>query len=329
MAGVVLIGIMTRTAHAGNEKLAQTGLKFLSVSLDARVSSLSGATTALEGNSMSILYNPAGMANIPELSHIALGQVNWIADIKYLYGTAAFSFADGQYGVFGLSFVSVDYGEFKGTIRANNEQGFIDTGLFTPTAFSIGFGYAKALSAKFLVGGQVRYNFQDLQGGVVGFTSDEVPVTESFNMNVISFDFGILYKTGFKSLNFGMSVRNFAREVKYIEERFQLPLTFKIGVALNLADLTEVNPAMHTLNFAVDASHPRDYTEQIDLGFEYIFLNAYSLRVGYTFPVDEQGVSLGAGINQQFSGFGLAIDYAYTPFGVFNEVHRFTFQFSL
>jgi hypothetical protein len=325
----ILLGLSSSSAYGENKKLAQTGMKFLSVSVDARISSLSGANAALEGASTSLLYNPAGMANMSGFANVALGQVTWIADIRYLFGTTSFSFEEGRYGVFGISFVSVDYGEFKGTIRSDNEQGFLDTGTFSPTAFAVGLGYAKALSLKFSVGGQVKYVYQDLQGGILGFNTEEQPQGESFDMDVIAFDFGIIYKTGFNSLNFGMSVRNFARELKYIEESFQIPLTFKLGLSMNMIDFSSINPDVHSLILAVDASHPRDFTEQLDIGIEYIFLKSFALRFGYTFPTDEQGVSLGAGINQNFGSFGLAIDYAYTSFGIFNDIHRFTLQFEL
>ena len=43
------------------QKLAQTGMKFLSVSTDARISALGDAGTALEGNSALMFYNPAGL----------------------------------------------------------------------------------------------------------------------------------------------------------------------------------------------------------------------------------------------------------------------------
>jgi len=44
---------------------------------------------------------------------------------------------------------------------------------------------------------------------------------------------------------------------------------------------------------------------------------------------DEQGISLGAGFNQEIESFDLSVDYAYTDFGVFDEVHRFSFNFSM
>jgi len=325
----IFIGLFISSSFGENRKLAQTGMKFLSVSVDARFSALSGANAALEGASTSLLYNPAGMANMSGFANVALGQVNWIADIRYLFGSTSFSFADGRYGIFGLSFVSIDYGDFQGTVRADNEQGFLDTGIFSPTAFAVGFGYAKSLSLKFSVGGQVKYVFQDLQGGIVSFNADETAQTESFEMNVVAFDFGIQYKTGFESLKFGMSVRNFARELKYIEESFQLPLTFKLGLSIDLIDFTTVNPDIHSLLVAVDASHPRDYTEQVDFGLEYLFLKTFALRFGYTFPADEQGFSLGAGVNQEIGNFGFRLDYAYTSFGIFDDIHRFTIQFAL
>jgi hypothetical protein len=55
----------------------------------------------------------------------------------------------------------------------------------------------------------------------------------------------------------------------------------------------------------------------------------YSLRFGFTSPTDEQGASFGAGILQKVSDVSMQIDYAYTPFGIFEDVHRFTFKFAL
>jgi hypothetical protein len=259
---------------------------------------------------------------------VALGQVRWIAEIDYLFATAAYRPASGQYGVFGISLMSVDYGTMYNTILANNEQGFIDLGEFTPIAYAAGIGYSKALTDRFMVGGQAKYVFQSLGAGIVSFTPDEVQQTQSFETDVFAFDFGLLYRTGFMSLKLGVSVRNFSQEITYIEESFQLPLTFKIGVSMNVLDLTQINPDRHRLFMTFDAAHPRDYGEQIDMGLEYIFLNSVALRAGYTTPTDEQGISLGAGYQQSLADFGLSLDYAFTDFGIFNEVHRFTFKFN-
>jgi hypothetical protein len=310
------------------QKLAQTGLKFLSVPLDARASALSGAFTAIEDKSISLMFNPANMAQMPSRADFALGQVKWIGDINYVFATAAFSPLRGQFGVIGFSLLSVDYGKMNNTILADNEQGFLELGEFNPTAYTVGLGYAKALSDRFSVGGQAKYVFQSLGSGVVGFNSQEFQYTESFEVDVMAFDFGVMYRTGFKSLNFGLSVRNFSKEITYIEESFQLPLTFEMGLCMNVLDLSTISSETHKLFLSVDASHPRDFGEQLDLGLEYTFMNMVALRAGYTSPTDEQGFCAGAGLQQTYKDFGLQVDYAYTDFGIFKEVHRFTFKFS-
>ena len=55
----------------------------------------------------------------------------------------------------------------------------------------------------------------------------------------------MIYKTGFKSLNLGMSIRNFSEEIKYIEEGFQLPLTFRIGASIDALDFMDVDKSTH------------------------------------------------------------------------------------
>lgn len=328
LTAVILVGAFSQPLFSQDEKRAQTGFKFLSVATDARSAALSGALTAQEGKSTSLFYNPASMARMTNFMHGSLGQVRWIADINYTFGSAAFAPMDGAWGIIGLSLLSVDYGDLQGTILANNEQGYLDTGTFNPNAYAIGLGYAKALTNKFAVGGHIKFVKQDLTGGIIGFNQNEGQISSNFEADVLAFDFGILYKTGYRSLNFGMNIRNFSEEIEYIEESFQLPLLFEMGLSFNLIDLTEVNPHTHSLLFAIDYSHPRDFDEQIDLGLEYLFMNSFALRMGYTTPTDEQGMTLGAGFNPSYGDYSFGIDYAYTPFGIFNEVHRFSFYFS-
>lgn len=327
---LIVLLVFATQGFSENTKRAQTGMKFLSVATDARMCALSNAVTSLINNSSTALFfNPSAMANPDWQTDFSFGQTQWFADINYVYGSVAYRPALGQYGVFGITLVSVDYGDFLGTIRSDNEQGFLETGIFNPTAYSVGFGYAKALSSKFSVGGHIRYVFQDLGGGVTEFDGDESVKAKDFQEDVVAFDFGLLYKTGFKSLNFGMNVHNFSQEVEYIQESFQLPLTFEMGVSMDVLDLTKINKNLHSLFISIDAVHPRDYYEQLDFGLEYIFLKTFALRIGYTTPTDEQGVSLGIGLKPKISNYQINMDYAYTDFGLLKDIHRFTFKFSL
>jgi hypothetical protein len=305
------------------EKLAQTGFQFLSVATEAKGGAMADAMTSLELNSGALFFNPAGMARMEGRFSLGLTQNNWIADITHNAFSMAFSPMGGRYGVFGLSFMSVDYGEIQGTMVWQNEQGYIDTEIFEPSAFVMGFGYAKSLTDKFSVGGQVKYAGQELGKSMVPVGEDSLKVRKNLAF-ATAYDFGTIYKTGWKSLQFGMSVRNFSEEIEYEKESFLLPLTFRIGISMDLMDLVE-KVDNHKLLMAIDASHPRSYPEQLRVGLEYSFMETFFGRVGYVGNSDENSIAYGFGLKK----FGLAVDYAYTPFGVFDNVQRFTIKFEI
>jgi hypothetical protein len=323
-----LILVISSAAFAQEQKLAQTGMKFLNVTNDARASGMGDAVTALEGNSSSMFFNPAGMSRLPHVFSISAGQTNWIADINHIYGSMAFSPFDGDYGVIGAFFQSVDYGDLRGTIVANNEQGFLETGMFSPSAFAVGIGYAKALTDKFSVGGNVKYVAQDLGQTLIALSSDQLSIFKN-EANTIAFDFGILYLTGYESLTFGMSIRNFSQETQFSAESFELPLTFKVSLAVNTFDFADIDKDIHSLYLVVDAVQPRDYFQQINVGAEYLFMNTIALRGGFSTPNDEHSFSAGVGVRQTLSGLTFAADYAYTPWTIFQDVHRLTVNFGL
>lgn len=310
------------------EKLAQTGMKFLSVSADPRAAAMGSAMTAMEGGSSMLFYNPAGMARLGSTADVMLGQTGWIADIDYNFGSVAFRPFGGRLGVVGVTLAFADYGDLQETIRADNEQGFIDLGTFAPSAWTVGLGYARAITDRFAVGGQVKYASMDLGPSAMGMEGEEV-VRQENQEGTVAFDFGVLYNTGFRSLNFAVSARNFAPEVTFEEESFQLPLTLQIGVAMDVLDLTEFGASnQHSFVVSLDAENPRDFSEQIKIGGEYTFLETLSLRAGYIFPTDQEGISLGAGVKQTFGGIGFGADYAYTDFGIFSGVQRIALRLS-
>jgi hypothetical protein len=315
------------TPLGAQQKLAQTGMKFLNVEPDPRAVALGGAFTALEGSSTSAFFNPAGTARIAGFGNIFLGYTSWIADIRHLFASASFSPRDGEYGVVTLSLQSVDYGELEQTVFYNNYQGYLDLAKFRPTGLVLGLGYARALSEKFSVGGTVKYISQNL-GTSLTYLGSTVE-RSYYKTSLPAFDFGVLYKTGFKSLNIGMCVRNFSREVSFVDEGFQLPLTFRIGFSMDALDLASVDRTVHSMLLAVDFEHPRDFAEQVKFGGEYLFMRTVALRAGYVFPADEHGFSFGVGLRQTVENLGMGVDYAYTPFGVFGGVHRVSLSFTM
>jgi hypothetical protein len=317
-----------------NLKLAQSGLKFLSVVSDARAAAIGETMTSLQVGSCALFFNPAGMAEMSSLVDVTASTNQWIADIKHYTFSFAVSPAGGDYGVFGLSVQSVNYGDFYGTVvNTSAPLMYDDTGIFQLNALAVGFGYARKLTDRFCIGGQIRWVHQNLGSSVVpefvtsADTSgiDTIKAFRDNTMTPLVFDFGVQFKTNIKSLVFGMSIRNFSREVKYAEEGFQAPLVFNLGVSMNLLDLIEEPAEEQAVYMSLDASHYRDHPEEIKVGLDYRFMNMVSLRAGYVSSNDESSFSYGAGVSK----FGITVDYAYTPFGVFGKVNRVTARFAM
>ena len=327
---------LTPDTEVETDKRGQTGMKFLSASVDPRASAIGSALTAeLRGSSTSMFYNPSSMGFMEGRMHASGGVMSFIADIDYIKASIAFRPSmSTNFGVFGLSIVSVDYGEFNRTIRANNDDGFVENGTYTPTSMSVGLGYARSFGDRFSAGANVKLVIQDIGSGFAtsqDFDSGVIETTEDYSAQAIAFDFGIVYATGFESLVIGMSARNFAGEQTYVRERFELPLTFQIGMSMNLVDLTSMNPDMHSIQLNVDAQRPRDFSEHVRFGLEYTFMNMVSLRGGFEQLAvsEEQGFSAGAGLKYGFGNINFGFDYAYTNFGVFGAVNRIGVQFGL
>ncbi|MCY4673614.1 MAG: PorV/PorQ family protein [Bacteroidetes bacterium] len=334
---------LTPDTEVETDKRAQTGMKFLSTSVDARASAIGSALTAeMVGSSTSMFYNPASMGFMEGRMHAAATNMSFIADIGYTQASIAFRPGSaGNFGVVGVSLVSVDYGEFNHNIRANNEDGFMQLGTYQPTALAVGLGYARSFGDRFSAGANIKFVYQNLSTGLSqgleGFATSQdfdtgvVATTEDYSAQTVAFDFGIVYATGFESLVIGMSARNFAQEQTYVRERFELPLTFQIGMSMNLVDFTSIDPDMHSIQFHVDAQRPRDFAEHVRFGLEYTLMNVVSIRGGFEQlgVSEEQGLSAGAGLRYAFGNFRVGADYAYTQFGVFGAVNRIGLQIGL
>jgi hypothetical protein len=329
IAPVFLVCIINLSLAQNEVKLAQSGCDFLSVISDAKAAGMAGAVNSLEMGSGSLFFNPACMAEMSGRAEAMASLNSWIAEIKHMQIALAVNL--GSLGVVGVTVQNVNYGEFLLTRvdpNANSNSGYIDMGSVSLQAYSAGIGYAKQLSDQFSVGGHVKYVHQDLGSGIVPVSlimTDSGKTTQSYKINPIAFDFGTLFKTGLKSLAFGMSVRQFSGQSKYIQEGFQLPLVFTLGVSMDMTDFMDDTKHNHSLIVSVDATHDRSYPEQLLVGMNYTFMKMLSLRAGYISNADLEKFSYGFGVSQ----FGLNLDYAYTPYGVFGSVQRITARFKI
>jgi len=307
------------------KKLAQSGMEFLNVKADARAMAMAGAATALEMGSGSLFFNPAGMANMNSTLDLVISRNQWIADIEHRSLSLAVQPFGKDYGTVGFTIQDVDYGELQWTMVDNTtDKGYTDLGFFSPSALGIGVGYAKALTDRFSVGGQIHWVRQRLGENILP-KGEAGRDTVKNEVSPLSFDFGTLFKTGIKSLAFGMSVRNFSKEIRFYREGFQLPLTFTMGISMDVMDFIPNKGFDQSLIVSFDAVHHRSHPEQIMIGVDYTLLKKFSLRGGYISADDEDSFSFGVGLRVA----NIGVDYAYTPFGIFDSVQRFTARISM
>lgn len=325
---LILIGCFAvSTLHAQPVKYGQAGMKFLTIDVSSRIAAMGGTAVGVTGDASAMFSNPAGLSTIQGLDAMT-SMTNWIADIKHFGAGVAYGF--GNLGTFAISLVSMDYGDLKRTVPysgydpAERAVGYTDLGTFNVSEYALGLSYARQVMSQFFVGGSVKYASQDLGSVVIldQYLGEERNVENK--LNSLAFDFGTLYYPGFKDLRFGVSIRNFSNQADYYDQRFELPLTFDFGVAMDLMQLWSEGTENSSLTFAIDALHPRDYSERIHTGLEYNLANMLFLRTGYKFNYDEEGFTAGVGVNYGIQNLSLRVDYAYSAFGIFDSVHRFS-----
>lgn len=312
--------IFTTPSHAVIKKTAQTGLQFLKVDVGARAAAMGGSYAMVGNDASAMFYNPAGIVHVQSDWEFFVTRTQWFAEINYNAGGLVKNL--GRWGSVGVSFISCNYGDIMGTRVAATEQGFEDTGNLDVGAYAVGISYAYQLTNKFSVGGQIKYAAQQLGSSVI----DSKGTTHENKVSGLAYDFGTIFYPGFHSFRMGMFIRNYSPQFKYEKEAFQLPLTFTIGFAMDVLDL--MGEHNNSLLVSFDALHPRDYTERIHFGGEYLFMDMFALRAGYKFNYDEEGLTGGVGFKVNVGGLGVNVGYAYSDFGVFDAVNRFSIGLS-
>jgi len=327
VAAIILLGLTPTSQAEEIKKIAQTGMQFLKLDVGGRSAGMGSANSAITNDVTSMFSNLAGLSFVQGLE-VAMNQTNWIADIKHYGGGVAYGFEN--WGTFGVSLVYMDYGTFRETRPYEGttdpelmKKGYEDLGEFEVGEYAIGLSYGRRISNQFSIGAQIKYAKQDLFESLMWHEFYQKELVVENVETVTAFDFGTLYFTGWKDLRIGMSIRNFSRQGRYVRQRFELPLTFRIGLAMNVMTLLAPEDSQHSLSLALDALHPRDYSERVHLGAEYGLMDILFIRGGYKFNYDEESFSFGVGVDKAFGKYGIKFDYAFSDFGeFFGNVHR-------
>ncbi len=310
--------------------VGRSGWQFLKLPTHARFAAMGGIISALaHGDASATLGNPASIVDVKDFD-AAFTIMNWIADIKLQSGAVVKNF--GRWGSFGLNVVYVDYGEM---IRTENREALDDfgqslgytepitegLGTFTGGDFALGINYALRVTDRLQIGSNIRY------------VEEKLDDAKTSNWTI---DIGTMYYTGIKTFRIAMLGRNFGPDAEFTkyDERIgipavqvPMPMVFVLGGAIDLFEGRNGNPHLWTV--AAEFTHPNDGPEKVHLGTEYTYNNFVSLRAGYRFFYDEEGLTFGGGLRISTSTFGASINYAYIDFGRLNNVQLFSINFHM
>jgi len=329
---VVLLSLAASSLDAQIVKKAQVGFRFLENPVAADVVARGATGVVAARNAGGLFWNPALIGWTSSTADISLNRTQGIADINY--NAAAATLRLGDIGVVGISFLSMDYGDFYGTRRSTNAQGYEETGVFSPTAMAVGLAWAQKVSDRFSYGVQVKYAYQDLgsawvapTGGTLGDPSLTLSQID-YAKGDFAIDVGAFYDFLYNGIRFGATLQNISRELKYESQEFPMPFAVSFGLTVEPLQFFMDGEGAKELLLCFESRHPRDFSEKVKVGAEYSFQDVVIFRAGYQGNYDERGLTAGLGFRYVLEGVPLRADYAYEKFGVFGAVHHFSIGFS-
>lgn len=303
--------------------------QFLLIEPSARGAAMGNAAVTTYEEVASAFYNP-GALGFMESSDVQFSHSQWLADITYNYASAAVKLG---VNTILLSVTALNSGE----IDVRTVEMPLGTGeRYTVNNLAFGLGYSRRITDRFSGGLIVNYIQENIWHS---------------SLSALGVNVGVLYELPFRA-RIGASLANFGTRGRYdgrdlrirydadrerfgdnsnlpaalSTEDFPLPIFFRVGVGMPV----EIS-ANSTLLLTVDALQPSDNTSSLSFGGEYRLLNIVSLRAGYQnlYQEDsENGLTLGAGLQYQVSGFGMRFDYSWADFARIGNVQRFTFGLS-
>ncbi len=323
LVALLALGICNALA----QKVGSTSMQFLKVMPSARAAAVGEAYSVWASGAEALFWNPGGLASVAR-HEVSLTYVDWLFDTKQ--GAFAYALSLDNLGAIGLQVQYVDFGAFEET--TNEFPYIIDpdrpgmTGrTFRPFGYLIGATYGRYLTDRFSLGLSIKYAYESLFNDK---RVEQVMIRPGTYADVntwasgILFDFGMRYNTGFRSIQIASAVQNFGPNVRYATEAYPVPLLFRVGVAAHLfgpIGLLQGGYEKSRLSAAFDIFHPNDYAQQFHMGLEYEFMDILSLRGGYKFNYDSDGLTLGIGLKYKVGNMQVSMDYSYGSMGDYLE----------
>lgn len=340
LIGFLLIGFLTIGLAQKPYRIGTTTANFLELGYGSVGSAMGDACVSLTNDLASVYWNPAGLSYMKQHEAQFFHQP-WVVDISTNFAGVGLVFP--SIGTLALSVTQVGYGDMEVTsLSMQNGTGE----QYTASDMAITLSYARRLAQWFAFGSSAK------------FINSKIWHTSA---SAFAMDLGVIVNTQFLSptgrredgLTIGMSISNYGTKMKFdgmdllhpidilpneggnyrdVSGKFELqswelPLIFRIGASINPF---EFGP--HRFTLAVDALHPNNNMESINIGGQYkLYIPTtgdFYLRAGYKalFLEDsEYGVTFGAGVTiRMLSNYALKLDFAYREIGILGNTNNFT-----
>ncbi len=321
-------------------RVGTTSASFLEIGVGSAGIASGDAYVASAQDLSALYWNPAGLALMKSKEALFMYQP-WVADVNSIFagvGMPVQGIGTIAIGIFGL-----DYGDIDVT-TLEYQQGTGEK--YSASDYCFSLSYARSIVDWFSFGASVKY------------ITSKIWHTDA---GAVAMDLGVLIQTPFFSpndkrdsgLRIGMSIANYGTRLqydgddllfpvdqdlsahgnyqnvqgKYKMSEWELPQIFRIGIAL-----TPIEIASNKITVEIDATHPNNMSEYVNMGAEYKFtapgFGDFALRAGYKglFLKDSvYGLRLGSGLNFHVSpNLSMKIDYAYQTLGVLGDINSLT-----
>ncbi|AHJ98764.1 type IX secretion system protein PorQ [Hymenobacter swuensis] len=229
VSGLLLLGLVPAVqAQIGG----QQAFSFLNLPTSAKLAGLGGANVSARDADATMLYGNPALLNSEMDGRLALGYVDYLADIKQ--STAAYVFNTQKAGRFGVGLTYLSYGNFEQFDVAGNSLGQFSVNEY---ALSVADSYTTGV---FTIGGTLKLAGSGIAGN------------HSFAALA---DVGGLFKHPDQDFTVGLVVRNAGIQLKPYDgaDREPMPLDVQLG--------TSFKPEHLPLRFSFTAHH----LQQLDI----------------------------------------------------------------
>ena len=333
---------LLNTAWAGNpDRQGEAGANQLLINPWARSAGLHSMNTSNVSGTDALYLNVAGLARINK-TQINLGHTRYLDGADISLNALGLGQKVGKNGVFGVSLVAFDLGEFDLTTE-DSPGGSGAT--FSPTFFNLGVSYSHLFANKVSVGVTAKFVSESISNAAA---------------NAIALDAGVQYVTGADdNFKFGISLRNVGGRMQYQGEglskqrpnpgtfdylltyyersaSYELPSQLNIGASYDF--LMGSGSRLTVLGNFTSNAFSRD---QFGGGVEFELNKFFALRAGYKGEFDENeveatldngfsaGMSVAFPLRRGSSVPQVAIDYSYRNTNIFNGIHNIGLRIDL